>query len=99
MTGTALQVSQQKTLRALVEQIERLSEERAAIAADISDKFKDAKSKGFDVKVLRKLIALRKLSQAEREEAEALLSVYSHACGWEHTPLGEIAEPRKLAVV
>src|SRR5258708_6909740 len=89
---TALQVSAQKQLRQLVEQIERLEEEKKALAADISDKYLEAKSKGFDPKVLRKLVTLRKKSQTDRAEEEAILAVYMGALGMIDTPLGDYAE-------
>jgi len=79
-------------LRGLVERIERLDEERAALAGDIKDIYAEAKSAGFDVKVLRRLVALRRLDAAEVEEQEALLDVYRRALGMlAETPLGEAA--------
>jgi uncharacterized protein (UPF0335 family) len=60
---TALQVSAQKQLRQLVEQIERLEEEKKALAGDIRDKYLEAKAVGFDAKALRKIVSLRKKSQ------------------------------------
>jgi uncharacterized protein (UPF0335 family) len=87
---TALQVSAQKQLRQLVEQIERLTEEQKAIAADIRDKFLEAKGVGFDVKILRKIIAMRKKSKAERDEEEAILETYLHGLGMlDGTPMGD----------
>lgn len=68
-------------LRSIVERIERLEEERKAIGGDIKDIFAEAKSAGFDVKVLRQLIAIRKREPAEVEEQETLLDVYRHALG------------------
>ena len=70
-------------LRSLVERVERLEEERKALASDIKDIFAEAKSAGFDVKVLRQIISLRKKEPAEVEEAEALLSLYRRALGME----------------
>lgn len=78
---TGLQKAAQETLQRLVDQIERLEIERKGIAADISDKFKECKNQGFDVKILRQILKLRKLSQSEREEAESILEVYAHALG------------------
>lgn len=75
----ALQASAQTHLRQMVEQIERLEEEKKAISGDIKDKFLEAKSVGFDVKALRKIISLRKKSSTERQEEEAILDVYMHA--------------------
>ena len=68
-------------LRSLVERIERLEEERKALASDIRDIYAEAKSAGFDVKVLRQLIRIRKQEAAEVEEQETLLDVYRHALG------------------
>ncbi|HWB46454.1 MAG TPA: DUF2312 domain-containing protein [Hyphomicrobiaceae bacterium] len=78
---TALQVSAQKQLRQLVEQIERLEEEKKATAGDIRDKYAEAKSMGFDIKALRKIVGLRKKSRTDRQEEEAILEVYMHALG------------------
>jgi len=66
-------------LRSLVERIERLEEERKALGSDIKDIYAEAKSAGFDVKVLRQLIRIRKQEAAEVEEQETLLDVYRRA--------------------
>ena len=68
-------------LRSLIERIERLEEERKALGNDIKDIFGEAKSAGFDVKVLRTIIRLRKQEPAEIEEQETLLDVYRRALG------------------
>jgi len=68
-------------LRSLVERIERLEEERKALGNDIKDIYAEAKSAGFDVKVLRQLIRIRKQEAAEVEEQETLLDVYRRALG------------------
>jgi uncharacterized protein (UPF0335 family) len=68
-------------LRSLVERIERLEEERRALAGDIKDIYGEAKSAGFDVKVLRQIIRLRRQDQAEVEEQESLLDLYKRALG------------------
>jgi uncharacterized protein (UPF0335 family) len=86
---TTLQASAQKQLRQLVEQIERLEEEKKALAGDIRDKFAEAKALGFDVKVMRKVISLRRKTQTERQEEDSILSVYLHALGM----LDEAPEP------
>src|SRR5690606_18976319 len=78
---TALQASAQNQLRQLVEQLERLEEEKKAIADDIRDKFAEAKALGFDVKALRQVLRLRKKSKADRQEEEAVLATYLHALG------------------
>lgn len=66
-------------LRSFVERIERLEEEKKGIADDIKEVYAGAKAIGFDTKVLRKVIAIRKMDQADRQEQEALLDVYLHA--------------------
>ena len=68
-------------LRSLVERIERLEEERKALASDIKDIYAEAKSAGFDVKVLRQLIRIRKQEAAEVEEQETMLDIYRRALG------------------
>lgn len=66
-------------LRSLIERIERLEEEKAAIASDIRDIFAEAKSAGFDVKIMREIIKLRKMDAADRDEKEFLLESYRKA--------------------
>ena len=68
-------------LRSLVDRIERLEEERKALGNDIKDIYSEAKSAGFDVKVLRQLIRIRKQEAAEIEEQETLLDLYRRALG------------------
>ena len=68
-------------LRSIVERIERLEEERKALASDIKDIFAEAKSAGFDVKVVRQIISIRKKEPAEVEEQETLLDLYRRALG------------------
>jgi len=68
-------------LRSVVERLERLDEEKAAIANDIKEVFAEAKGNGFDTKTLRKVLRLRKQDKAERQEEQALLDVYLHALG------------------
>jgi len=68
-------------LRSLVERIERLEEERKALGSDIKDIYAEAKSAGFDVKVLRQLIRIRKQEPADVEEQETLLDLYKRAIG------------------
>lgn len=84
---TTLQASAQNQLRQMIESIERLEEEKKALADDIRDKFAEAKGLGFDVKTLRQVIRLRKKSSAERQEEESLLEVYLHALGMLDGPL------------
>jgi uncharacterized protein (UPF0335 family) len=87
---TTLQASAQNQLRQLVEQIERLEEEKKALAGDIRDKYLEAKGLGFDVKALRTVVRLRKKSATERTEEEAVLEVYLHALGMLNEPAGEM---------
>lgn len=68
-------------LRAFIERIERLEEEKKTIADDIKDVYAEAKGTGFDTKAVRTLIRLRKQDQAERDEAEAILDLYKAALG------------------
>lgn len=68
-------------LRSLVDRIERLEEERKALGNDIKDIYAEAKSAGFDTKVLRQLIRVRKQEAAEVEEQEVLLDTYRRALG------------------
>lgn len=68
-------------LKAIVERIEILEDEKATIAADIKEVFSEAKATGFDVKILRKVIALRKVDPSVREETRSLIDTYMHALG------------------
>jgi uncharacterized protein (UPF0335 family) len=75
----SLQDSSQKQLKQFVDQIERLEDDKRGIADDIKDKYLEAESSGFDKKVLKKVIALRRKSKAELEAEASLLDVYLHA--------------------
>ena len=68
-------------LKAIVERIERLEEEKQALASDIRDVYGEAKANGFDTKTLRQVIRLRKQDTHERQEQEALLDLYLNALG------------------
>ena len=68
-------------LKAFIERIERLEEEKAGISGDIKDVFAEAKGNGFDTKVMRKLLSMRKRDYAERQEEEAILELYMQALG------------------
>ncbi len=68
-------------LKSIIERIERLEEEKAALSEDIKDVYGEAKGTGFDVKVLRKIISLRKQDLSERQEQDALLETYMAALG------------------
>jgi uncharacterized protein (UPF0335 family) len=68
-------------LKAIVERIERLEEEKKAIADDIRDVYAEAKGNGFDVKTLRTVVRMRKQDKNDRAEQEAILETYLHALG------------------
>jgi len=68
-------------LKAFIERIERLEEEKKAIADDIKDVYAEAKGTGFDTKALRTVIRLRKQEPSERQEEQAILDTYLHALG------------------
>jgi len=70
-----------EALRQFIERIERLEEEKKALGADIKDVYSQAKSHGFDTKIMRKVISLRRMEDQEREETEALLDLYKAALG------------------
>ena len=74
-------------LQSIVDRIEALEEEKAGIAHDIKEVYSQAKLEGFDVKVLRQVIRLRKMEQREREEEESLLSMYMQALGMYKKPV------------
>src|SRR5262245_40828284 len=68
-------------LKAFVERIERLEEEKKAIADDVRDVYAEAKANGYDVKALRTVLRMRKQDVNERKEQEAILETYLHALG------------------
>ncbi|MDP3896545.1 MAG: DUF2312 domain-containing protein [Mesorhizobium sp.] len=70
-------------LRAFIERVERLEEDKQALADDIKEVFAEMKGTGFDTKAVRAIIRLRKQDQAERQEAEAILDLYKAALGME----------------
>jgi len=70
-------------LRSFLERIERLEEEKAGLTADIREIYAEAKGSGFDTKVMRQIVRLRKMDSADRQEQEALLDVYRRAIGLE----------------
>ena len=78
MTNSGIAADQ---LRAFIGRIERLEEEKKTIADDIKDVYAEAKGNGFDVAILRKVIALRKKADHQREEEEAILDLYLQALG------------------
>jgi uncharacterized protein (UPF0335 family) len=68
-------------LKSFVERIERLEEEKASISGDVKEVYAEAKSQGFDTKVLRKVVALRKRDAAERREEQEIMELYLQALG------------------
>ena len=68
-------------LKSLVERIERLEEERTALGADIREVIAEAKGQGFDTKIMRQVIRMRRLDKADRQEQEAILDLYLSALG------------------
>lgn len=82
-------------IKAIVERVERLEEEKKAIADDIRDVYAEAKGNGFDVKALREIVRIRKQDAEKRKEHEAVLEVYMHALGMlADLPLGQAAIAR-----
>ena len=68
-------------LKAFIERIERLEEEKAALAGDLRDVYSEAKANGFDTKIMRKIVSLRGKDHAERQEEEAIMELYLAALG------------------
>ncbi|QQX92714.1 DUF2312 domain-containing protein (plasmid) [Gluconobacter sphaericus] len=68
-------------LKSIIERVERLEEERKALAGDIKDIFSEAKSAGFDVKIIKQILKIRKMEPAQVEEQETLLDIYRRALG------------------
>lgn len=86
--------SAKEKLKALVERVERLEEEKRTIAEDIKGVFSEAKAIGFDTKAMKKIIAERRMDPTEREELEATCDLYRHALGMDDAPLGSAARKR-----
>lgn len=84
--GEATNTNQQgdssaKRLKSFIERIERLEEEKAVVSEDVREVYGEAKSAGFDPKIMRKVIRLRKMEQEKRREEEELIEVYKDAVG------------------
>ncbi len=71
----------QGRLRTVIERLERLEEDKAAVMADMKEVFAEAKGEGYDVKILRKVIRIRKQDKAKRQEEDAILDLYLSALG------------------
>lgn len=86
-------------ITSIVQRIERLEDEKSQIAEDIKEVYKEAKGNGFDPKIIKKVVALRKMDAAKRLEEQALIATYMDALGMlADTPLGQAAL-RNLKVV
>lgn len=86
-------------LRSYVERIERLEEEKTALTADMREVYAELKAEGFDAKIVRKVVRLRKMDKAEFQEQEALIDIYMNALGMlADTPLGQSAVRRNVTV-
>ncbi len=77
----ALTAETQGRLKSFIERIERLEEDKAVVANDLKEVFAEAKGEGFDTKIMRKVVRLRKQDVAARDEEEALLDLYMSAIG------------------
>tara|TARA_R110000851_G_C13032400_1_gene561249 strand:- start:198 stop:491 length:294 start_codon:yes stop_codon:yes gene_type:complete len=82
----------QRALRQYVEQIEQIESEKAELADVLKEKFAELKGAGFDAKVVKQVLKLRKMTEDERSEADDLLDTYLHALGMAGTPLADWAE-------
>ncbi|MCY4502810.1 MAG: DUF2312 domain-containing protein [Alphaproteobacteria bacterium] len=76
-------------LRSLIERVERLQEDRAAINNDIREVYAEGKAAGFDVKIMRQVVRLRQMEKADRDEQETLLELYRRAIGMDPDPGGD----------
>jgi uncharacterized protein (UPF0335 family) len=81
VANDVLSGSAQSQLKTIIERIERLEEDKAAVAADLKEVYAEAKGNGFDTKTLRKVVRFRKQDRAKRQEEEALLDLYLSAIG------------------
>lgn len=81
--GESVDKATASRLKSIIERVERLEEEKSALAEDIKEIFGEAKATGFDVKIIRQIIRLRKIELDKRREAEILLETYKAAIGME----------------
>ena len=88
----------QDRLRSFIERIERLEEEKAALLADIKEVYAEAKGTGFDPKTMRKVISLRKMEEADRQEAEFLLDTYLSAWHARTSACGGVGASRQTRI-
>jgi len=80
-TPDVLNATAQGRLRSIIERLERLDEDKQAVLTDMKEVFAEAKGEGYDVKVLRKVLSLRKQDKAKRQEEESILDLYLSALG------------------
>lgn len=80
-TPDVLTATAQGRLRTIIQRAERLEEDKAAVMADMKEVFLEAKGEGYDVKILRKVIRIRKQDKAKRQEEDAILDLYMSALG------------------
>lgn len=84
-------------LKSFIERVERLEEEKSALTADIREVYAEARGQGFDTKIMRQVVRLRKLDRADRQEQEAMRELYMNALGMlSDTPLGKAAVEREF---
>jgi len=76
-----LNATAQAQLKSVIERIERLEEDKAAVSTDLKEVYAEAKGNGYDVKVIRKIVRIRKQGKAKRQEEEALVDLYLSAIG------------------
>ena len=76
-----LSATAQGRLRSIIERVERLEDDKAAVAADIKEVMSEAKGDGYDVKIIRQVVRIRRMDKAKRQEAEAILDLYLSALG------------------
>ena len=80
-TIDVLNSTAQTQLKTILERIERLVEDKAAVMADLKEVYAEAKGNGFDVKIIRKVVRIRKMDRAKRQEEDALIDLYPSAIG------------------
>jgi uncharacterized protein (UPF0335 family) len=79
--AAAIDATAQGKLKSLIERIERLEEDKAAVAIDLKEVYAEAKGEGFDTRIIRKVVRLRAQDKAKRQEEEALIDLYITAIG------------------
>lgn len=93
--GTGHNSIAKEQLRSIVERVELLEEQKKMLAEDVKEIYAEAKSNGYDARIIRQVVRLRKRDAAERAEQEALLDLYMHALGMlADAPLGKSAIER-----